>query len=137
MYFQCETNVKAGTWGLYQWFSEHKDNLIFCDDRESFKALSPNGKVFHCISEDDNFLTLQYDAIAYRVKPTLYKQVATPLFSFGEQVKVINNVDKVGIIKGMEWHFQQSAVMYFLEIDGKYQSKRYWQQNLASARISL
>ncbi|WP_442944352.1 DUF6960 family protein [Nostoc sp.] len=50
-----------GIWGLYQWFSEYGEHLIFSKNIERFKALLPNDKVFHCINEDNNFLTLQYN----------------------------------------------------------------------------
>jgi hypothetical protein len=124
-----------GTWGLYQWFPEYGEHLIFSNNLERFKALLPNGKVFYCINEDKDFLTLQYNEDVYYVKTTLYKKVPIPLFSFGKQVQVTNHPDRVNIVRGIEWHFKQNAVIYYLEIDGKLSSKRYWEQELTLINI--
>ncbi|MFL9454173.1 hypothetical protein AB0758_24145 [Tolypothrix bouteillei VB521301_2] len=121
----------VGTWGLYQWFPEYGEDLISDNDIKKFKAFLPNGKVFHCINENRDFLTLQYNEDVYNVKPNLYKKVPIPLFSFGKKVRVINHPDRVGIVRGIEWHFKQNAAIYYLEINGKLSSKRYWHQELS------
>jgi hypothetical protein len=120
-----------GTWGLYQWFPEHGEHLISSNDIERFKALLPNSKVFHCIAEDKDFLTLQYNEDMYHVKPALYKKLSIPSFSFGNQVRVINHPERVGIVRGIKWHFKQNAVIYYLDINGKFSSQRFWEQELS------
>ena len=127
----------VGTWGLYQWFPEHGENLIYFNDRQRFKALLPNGKVFHCINEEPDFLTLQYNEDVYHVKSTLYKKVTIPLFSFGKQVQVSNHPNTVNIVRSIEWHFKQNALIYYLEIDGKLSSKRYWEKELSLVSCNI
>ena len=44
----------ANTWGLYQCFQGTDDAMVDYEYRERFFVLRPNGKVFECISEQDD-----------------------------------------------------------------------------------
>ena len=71
-------NIKddlSGKWGLYQWFEEHGIEFIHPEDVDNFKALIPNGKVFECVKDDGQYITLKYADMNYRVKRDIFKPV--------------------------------------------------------------
>ena len=49
-------------WGTYPWFLEYGIDLIHPDDLEHFKKEAHNCKVFECVSEDAQFITLKYSS---------------------------------------------------------------------------
>ena len=68
--------LMIGKCGLYQWFEEDGIDLIHPDNLEGFRKLMPNGKVFKCIDEKVDFITLQYGKELYNVNPKLFKIVS-------------------------------------------------------------
>lgn len=126
-------STNKGTWGVYPWFAEDGDEWIDPSDLPRFKALIPYGKVFQC-TEEGEFLTLQYGAEKFRVKPGLYRPVsAVPAFAIGSAVTVKNKPEVQGRIADIEWHFKQEAPFYFIEVNGKRKSSRYAESDLAPA----
>lgn len=113
------------TWGLYQWFPEYGEDMIYIDDLEKFKELSPNGKVFKCIDENKDYLFLVYGEEIYRVKLDLYKQVEKPLFQIGDKVKLIKDSSQEVIILEVSWHYKNNEPIYYISSNGKKKSSRY------------
>lgn len=119
------------TWGFYKWsvdFNEEKD--IHPDDLEKMKKLFPIQKIFHCIDCTDEYLILKYENKTfinetYRVKPLNYEQKNEPNFKLNEKVKTKNS-EKYGEIREIAWHFQKNSYFYYLNIDGKSSSRRYF-----------
>ncbi|MDH3976666.1 MAG: hypothetical protein OEV42_20575 [Deltaproteobacteria bacterium] len=118
-------NNICGYWGLYLWFDEHGVGLIHPEDIEKFRKLVPNGKVFECVDDDGQYITLKYADMRYRVLRNIFKPVKEPVRKIGEQVK-LRESSTVATIVDIEWHFKKNTHIYFIEIEGKRKSKRYW-----------
>lgn len=114
----------VNTWGLYQCFRGTNDEMVASECRESFFALQPNGKVFHCIAEEKNTILLKYGEYIFRVNPKLYKIIPKPFFNVGDKVMIINKLSK-GKIVDVNWHLKDDEPFYFIEINGKKDKKRY------------
>lgn len=123
-----KANDLIGKWGIYQWFVEHGTELIHPEDLDNFKALQPNGKVFKCINDDGNFITLEYADMQYRVRNDIFKPVDEPVKTIGEKVE-LKEIQVGGIVIDITWHFQCKAHIYCLEINGRKKSKRYWAED--------
>lgn len=120
------------SWGLYPWFEESGEQLIFPSDLDSFRKLLPYGKVFKCIDEVDGYLVLQYGQDKFRVKPDLYKVVNKPRFEFGCNIKLAKDNTQEGIIEEINWHQKNNAPIYYISINGKRKSTRYSDEDLIS-----
>jgi hypothetical protein len=118
------------TWGRYRWFIEDGEHLIAESDLKRFIKYQAKSILFNCIDEDDEFLTLQYKNEVFKVKPDLYKQVDTPKFRYGDRVKLVDKPDVQAIIDDITWHSDRNEPMYFIIVNGKKRSKRYWGSDL-------
>ncbi|SHK18989.1 hypothetical protein SAMN02745163_03388 [Clostridium cavendishii DSM 21758] len=115
----------VNSWGVYPWFIEDGEELIAPSDLERFKNLSPYGKVFKCINEDGEYITLKYGEEIYQVKSRLYKQVNASIFSIGTEVRLAKKPEVTGIIVDINWHIKNSSLLYYISVGGKRKSKRY------------
>lgn len=115
-------------WGTYHWFIEHGINLIHPDDIENFKKEVNNSKVFECVAQGE-YLTLKYNNNYYRVREKLFKPVPIPKFDFGQKVK-IKDKNEIAIITDIMWHFGNTEHFYFVTVNGKKKSKRYFESEL-------
>ncbi len=123
-------NVLLGEWGLYPWFEEHGLELIHHDDLGSMQELMPYGRLFEVIDIYGAYVILQYAGQEYRVKPDLFKHVPAPPLSFGETVQVQKSGGVIpAAICDIMWHFQKSEPYYYLLINGKRATKRYWRKD--------
>lgn len=123
----------VGTWGLYPFFADSKKDYVYPDDLDAFTKIQPYGKVFHCVDEKEGYLTLEYMDVAYRVKPGLYHVVPKPMFLIGDEVREMARPDHIGTVYHIEWHYNKEEPMYFLEIDGRKKSHRYFVNELESS----
>ena len=124
----------AETWGLYPWFAEHGLEPVHPSDWERFPALSPYGKLFHCLAEEAGYLVLQYGSQTYRVNPDLYQAVPAPLFNFGDHVQKNGQSDRRGIIRQIHWHHQKASPIYLVQMEGQSKLKRYLQEELEATQ---
>ena len=106
------------TWGIYQCFQGTDDDMVDSDCREDFFALQPNGKVFQCISTNDEMITLKYGEKIFRVNPKFYKRVEEPLYKVGDKIEIIEK-SLVGHILDVNWHIKDDAPFYLVEVNGK------------------
>jgi hypothetical protein len=113
------------TWGLYQWFPEYGEDMIYAEDQKKFMDLSPNGKIFKCIDDNNGYLFLMYGEEIFRVKPDLYKPVRKPLFQIGDRVKLKNDSSQEAIIIEVNWHYKNNEHIYYISLNGKKKSRRY------------
>ena len=123
-------NISTNSWGLYPWFIEDGEQLIFPSDLERFKKLLPNGKVFKCIHEVDGYLVLEYGKNTFRVKSDLFKPVDKPIFEIGCNVRLVKEHEQEGTIEAINWHYKNDEPMYYLIINGKRKSTRYFNEDL-------
>lgn len=125
--------VYVNTWGLYPLSpnSDKKYEYVHPDDLDLFVSLFPYGKVFFCISEDNDYICLSFGEIKARVKPELYRKIEGDGYLIGDIVEVLNGSSegKEATIKEMNWHHKKKKIMYELEVDGKIKSRRYWAED--------
>lgn len=117
---------------LYPWFIEDGIELVHPDDLQKFQKLFPYGKVFTVGNAVDDFVTLSYGSEEYRVKPILLEPVPDPVFGIGQHVICLNHGIPAVVIS-VKWHYKEERPYYFVTINGKRKSKRYWDVDLAAA----
>ena len=117
-------------WGTYPWFGEHRAEKIHPDDRESFKRVANNVKVFEFFQGNGNYNIFRYANQAYRINDTLSKILPEPSYWYGENVIIKNKGELKGKVCDVMWHFNEKQFYYFLSIDGKKTSKRYFEDEL-------
>lgn len=117
------------SWGVYNWFEEDGEEFIQQQSRDGFRKLKPVGKLFQCIGIDGEYIEILYNNQKFKVKPDLFKPTTHPIFLFGEKV-CIKSKEVVGIICDINWHSKESREMYFIEVNGKKKSSRYFSEEL-------
>ena len=123
-------SYNVNTKGLYPWFIDDGEELIAPSDLERFKNLSPYGKVFECIDEDGEYITLKYGEEIYHVKPKLYKQVGASIYPIGSEVRLTIKPEVTGVIIDINWHSKNNAPLYYISVNGKRKSTRYMNDEL-------
>ena len=114
--------------GLYPWFEEHGLELVHPEDLERFKALLPYGKVFEIGASVEGYLCLLYGAESFRVKPDLLKEVPQAKYRIGDKIEV-RGKEGLGEIIDIMWHDKQAKPFFQIALNGKKQSKRYWESD--------
>lgn len=120
-----------GTWGLYPWFHEHGLDYIHPADASVVREHHPYGRVFECTGTDGDFILLQcHDKehdFSFRARPSLFKPIPQPPAKVADRVMVFSGGDcKTAQIVALSWHSNKGEYMFFLAIDGKRKSRRYW-----------
>jgi len=113
---------KAIEFGLYPWFPAHGYSYVHPANRRDFEALSPDGKVFEKLDENEKWLLLQYAEKQFKVSPDLYSPVRNLPFSFGDTVEEVNRTPgqlrQWGVIAHIIWNYAEDRP-YFLLRQGK------------------
>lgn len=118
-------------WGLYLWLPGDSNDSIHPDDLKLFKATASNVKVFECVEEDALWLTLRYGNNSFRVKRKLFKTLLPPRFIFNQKVEVKNKAhEEDAVISDVMWHFDKKEYYYFIQLNKKKKSKRYFENEL-------
>ena len=117
-------------WGTYPWFIEHGLDKIHTDDLDGFKKEANNCKVFECVNEDTQFITLKYGEKFFRVKSDIFKNVPMPKFHIGQKVSIINNSGADVVISDIMWHYDKKEHYYFITVNGKKKTKRYFETEI-------
>lgn len=109
---------KAIEFGLYPWFPAYGYTYIHPANRRDFEALSPHGKVFEKISEDEKWILLQYAEKQYKVDPDLFTPIGTLPFGFGDKVETIERQPGQfrdwGVIHNIFWNTSEDRPYYQL-----------------------
>lgn len=130
----CE---KIGKWGLCQLYMlsatyENKDAEIHPDDFERLYTSFPGGSYFWCVDVDEDYLVIARQDLneTYRVKPHKFRVLPSPVFTFGERVVDPNHPDKKATICDIGWHGKNQTHLYYVLMNGKKKSKRYFSDEL-------
>jgi hypothetical protein len=118
-------------WGTYPWFLEHGKDKIHPDDMDNFKKETNNCKVFECVEECSQFITLKYGENQYRVKNDLFNEVPTPGFTFGQTVRLTETPGQDAIITDIMWHYVNKEPYFLVKVDGKKKSKRFFKADFS------
>lgn len=119
-----------GTWGRYTWAVEYGENLIHPDNLLRFKEFSPSWSLFECVHADVDYITLKLKDEVFKVKPDLYTQVSPPKYVYGDKVVLTKKPEVSGIIEYISWHVKENKPIYFISVNGKLKSTRYWEEDL-------
>ncbi len=119
---------------LYPWLDDEENGAecVHPDDLDRFRAFVPYGRVFEVEFLDEQYVCLRYGAAFFRVTPHLLKEVLDLQFRIGDRVKPEGREDVGEIIEAM-WHYKVSMPFYFISINGRKSSKRYWDIELIPA----
>ncbi|MGG1619420.1 DUF6960 family protein [Paenibacillus sp. NRS-1781] len=121
-----------GLWGLYPWFEEDGQHLVEPSQKNDFSHLNPYGKVFQCVDEDTNYISIKYNNQIFKVIPTLFKEVPPPIYTIGERVQLVKKPEIDGEICDIQWHHSLKKEMYFIKVEGRKKSSRYFSEDLTS-----
>jgi hypothetical protein len=124
--------MNDGSWLLYPWFEEHGASLVYPDDMEAFRKLSPYGKVFQRIGDDGNWAVIVYAGARIRVDATCAKVVNAPAFGFGQRV-LVRRHRRVATVVEIRWHYKADCPFFFVEAGGRRVKTRYWPDDLEPA----
>ena len=125
----------SSSWGFQPWSPEHSvyhgTSVIHPDDFERWVEQYPYGGVFECIGREDGYLVLSTGSSRFRVKPNLFKPIAKEVKPLGTQIVIESKgTSKNASIVDIRWHHQKGEPYYFVEVDGKRLSKRYFNADL-------
>ena len=74
--------------------------------------------------------TVMYKGKNYDIPLDRIQRIEPPKFTYGDFVSPVNHPELVGIVSDMIYHGAKKAPMYFIEINGKKKSKRYFENDL-------
>lgn len=123
--------ISSSRWGFFTWSPEHQEyhgaSMIHPDDLDSWNRSHPYGGLFECIKIEGKYLVLRHGEDTFRAKPDLFHSVKRPLKQIGDPVEVESKGEqKTAVVVEIQWHHQKNEPFYFLIMDGKKSSKRYW-----------
>ncbi len=105
-------------WGAYLRWPTNSDDWIHEDDLEVVRQLLPGPRVFKRTQWDGQFYHLQYGAISFRVRPSLWVRVPNVDLEVGQQVELLSDHGRndAGIYRIAEILFvpSRSAIEYTL-----------------------
>jgi hypothetical protein len=116
----------VNTWGLYPWSVENGKDLIHKEDLEKAKKLNLYGKVFKCIDKETNYIKIMYDNNIIRVKPELYKLINIFVIPIGYETRLKKYPKEKAIVKEIIWQATYEQPVYYITINGKKKTKRYF-----------
>ncbi|RFS16695.1 hypothetical protein [Emticicia sp. C21] len=126
-----------------KWF--YHDTIYWKDDLSGYKnwdyknpsdksIILPNEKLglVNCIDVEDNHLLIRHKKnVVLKIKPTsiLLLLPFPPMFKFGEKVIEIRR-PIIGVIREIGWHLKEQKYYYFLTVNNKDKSRRYFEEEL-------
>lgn len=116
---------RRSKWGCYGGVIEPPGSFVHPDDAEAFESISPTGKVLECVGEEGGFLRLNYRDRDYRVKSDRFVEVPEPKARIDERI-TLRDTGEAAVIREILWHYEAGEPYYFLLVNGKKRSKRYW-----------
>jgi hypothetical protein len=120
-------------WGTYNF----KDTNVHPDDCENLKKIAMKTRVFEFMERKDSYNVLKFDNEIFRIKDSIISELIEPKFRIGDVVLVRNNEKSVyGNIRIMNWHFDKKEYFYFLFVNGKKKSRRYFEEELEKVENS-
>lgn len=110
--------LKTIAFGLYPWFPAYGYAYIHPANRRDFEALSPHGKVFEKISEDEKWVLVQYAEKQYKVDPDLFTPISPLPYSFGDKVEAVERqpgqLREWGVVFNIFWNTAEDRAFFQL-----------------------
>ena len=114
-------------WGI----CGHNIKKVHPEDVEKFEAAFFLRAIVRLVGEEGEYIRINYGEDTFRVKPELFSEITKPKFSVGEKVVVISQGErKQAIILDNDWHFNQKEHFYFVSVNGKRRTRRYFEREI-------
>jgi hypothetical protein len=117
-------------WGRYPWFAGTHDDLVHHDDRDALMRFGPYGRVFVRLADADDWWVIAHGEHHFRVNAVLWKPCEAPRFVPGEVVCVKARPERSATIREVWWHSNKKCPFYFLTVDGRTSTRRYFEAEL-------
>ena len=113
--------LKPKEWGNRMWG--------ICLDVDVLNGARAQSVVEYIIEDNKTKLISPVDNVVLDMSKT--KEIPeVPQFVYGELVSPVNHLDMKGKIHTIKWHFNLKACYYYIQVDGKNKSKRYFEEDL-------
>ena len=66
----------------------------------------------------------------YEISVDSMRRIDSPKYVYGDSVSPANHPELVGVVCEMIYHFNRNEPQYFIKVDGKKKSKRYFADEL-------
>ena len=119
-------------WGRCPWSYQLSKDKIHPEDLEKFSTLHGSFVVYEYIETDGDYIIIKWGNYTFRVKPDIFKEVKEPKYKIGDTVK-IKGMDAIICLN--EWHDEKKEHYYFVTINGKRKSRRYFESELTSMEL--
>lgn len=108
--------------------------MIHPDDLDSYiRFISKGYIIFEYINKSDDYLILKYNENLFRVNENLFRELPNFIakFEIGEVVLVNTKKGEIkGIVVDRMWHYDKKEPFYFIKVENKIKSKRYFNRDL-------
>jgi hypothetical protein len=74
--------------------------------------------------------TVTFNGASYKVPLAKIKAIDAPKFAYGDTVSPTNHPELIGVVHVIRYHFDRNEPMYFIKINEKKKSKRYFCDDL-------
>lgn len=117
-------------WGICFW-SIHD---VHPDDVEGFEKNQYFREVVRFVEEEGTYIRVNSKGHIFRIKSKLFYEITAPKFQIGEKVVVESQGEKKNaVILSDDWHFNQKEHFYFVSINGKKRTRRYFEREIEKA----
>jgi hypothetical protein len=116
----------------YQDKFQEINNLEFVhpDERDFVKNNSTN-TFYYCIGNEGDYLKVRSKKYCLRVKPNVIKgYLPNPKFKWGDKVIQVSKPEIEAIIDDFFWHHKDEKYCYYISVNGKRKSNRYYDNDL-------
>lgn len=120
-------------WGICSW------NIldVHPDDAKGFEKFEKNQYfrgVVRFVEEEGIYIRVNSGGHIFRIKSKLFYEIKAPKFQIGEKVVVESQGEKKNaIILADEWHFNRKEHFYFVSVNGKKRTRRYFEKEIEKA----
>ncbi len=105
--------------GVYFAWPAQGIEAIHPDDRQVAEQLIPSDRVLHRVAFDGTYYTLQYGEQSFRIRPSLWLQIADEGFRIGDRVEVAGRMMQaepmIATISEMHYSQDKGAIEYTLD----------------------
>jgi len=120
--------MAVSKWGRCPWSYEFEKEKIYPEDLEKFKPISGPFAVFECIGTCGEYIIIKSGDNTFRVKPEIFRELTEPKYKIGDTVKI---KDMYATILFIEWHNEKTEHYYYITVNGKRKSRRYFESELS------
>ncbi len=117
-------------WGTCFW----NMNDIHPDDVGEFEKFGENQsfqEIVRFVEEEETYIKVDNGEHIFRIKSKLFHEITAPKFLIGEEVIVESQGEKKNaIILCDKWHFKQEEHFYFVSVNGKKRTRRYFESEI-------